>query len=46
MAHRGGKMSPRSLSFPLNRDEGDKQFSMKQCRFGMGIAISIGSLKF
>jgi hypothetical protein len=39
MAHRGGKTLSLSLPFLLNRDEGDEQFALKQCHFGMRIAI-------
>jgi hypothetical protein len=40
MAHCGGKKLPRSLPFPLNRDEGDEQFALKRCRFNYMFTIN------
>jgi hypothetical protein len=40
MAHCGGKKLPRSLPFPLNRDEGDEQFALKRRRFNYKFTIN------
>jgi len=40
MAQCGGKKLPRSLPFPLNRDEGDEQFALKRCRFNYKFTIN------
>ena len=45
MAHCGGKKLPRSLPFPLNRDEGDEQFTLKRYRFNYKFNTNVDFFK-